>query len=646
MLNTVPEAVVWAIFLLPISSFVIIGLFARPWPRWCGYITIAVVGLSFLLSLWVLDSVIQEDGRDLAFATHQWLTVGSLTVNLGLTVDGLTAIMLMVVTSVSFLVQVYSQGYMHGDPGYSRYYAFMSLFTGSMLGLVLAENLIMLYVFWELVGLCSYLLIGFWFERPAARAAATKAFIVTRLGDLGFLTAIILIWSQTGELDIPRIQEMAMAGAIGDVILTWLAAGVFAGAMGKSAQFPLHVWLPDAMEGPTPVSALIHAATMVAAGVYLVARLFPIFSASDVAMNTVAVVGGITAVVAASMGIVMTDIKRVIAYSTISQLGYMMLGLGVGGLAAGVFHLLNHAFFKALLFLGAGSVNHATNTFDMRKMGGLRRFMPWTFTTFVIAALSLAGIFPLSGFWSKDEILTDAWDERRALAWVGLVVAFMTALYIGRVVFLTFGGDYRGGEAPSTGSGQAPAGDHSSTRFQPHESPPVMVLPMIVLAVAAVLTGFLNVGEGVTHLLEGWLPPEALERTAKTEFNLGVAAMSLGFAVAGLTVAWLIYGARLLSAETLRRMFGPVHRLLVNKYYLDWLYEDILVRRVLVRGVSTGLDLFDRYVVDGVVNATAWATRFSASRLRLVQAGQLQVYGAAIFLGIVLIVAAILIVNP
>jgi NADH-quinone oxidoreductase subunit L len=305
---------------------------------------------------------------------------------------------------------------------------------------------------------------------------------------------------------------------------------------------------------------------------------------------------------------------------------------------AGVFHLLNHAFFKALLFLGAGSVNHATNTFDMRKMGGLRRFMPWTFTTFVIAALSLAGIFPLSGFWSKDEILTDAWDERRVLAWVGLVVAFMTALYIGRVVFLTFGGDYKGGEVP--------AGDHSSTRFQPHESPVVMVLPMIVLAIAAVLTGFLNIREGVTHLLEGWLPPETLERAAETKFNLGVAAMSLGFAVVGLTVAWLIYGARLVSAETLQRMFGPVHRLLVNKYYLDWLYEGILVRRVLIRGVSTGLDLFDRYVVDGAVNAMASTTRFSASRLRLVQTGQLQLYGAAIFLGIVLIVAAILIVNP
>ena len=429
-----------------------------------------------------------------------------------------------------------------------------------------------------------------------------------------------------------------MTGAIGSVILTWLAAGVFAGAVGKSAQFPLHVWLPDAMEGPTPVSALIHAATMVAAGVYLVARFFPIFSASEEAINSVAVVGGITALMAASMGIVATDIKRVLAYSTISQLGYMMLALGVGGFAAGMFHLFNHAFFKALLFLGAGSVNHATGTFDMRRMGGLRHFMPWTFVTFVIASLSLAGIFPLSGFWSKDEILSAAWDDQRLLFWVALIVVFMTALYMGRAIFLTFGGEYKGGEAP--------AGEQSTHDAQPHESPPVMVLPLIVLAVAAVVSGFFNLQHGVTDLLEGWLPEEAHERLTHIEFHFGLATLSMIFGLAGFAVAWAVYSARLLSAENLRRAFGPVHRLLVNKYYMDWLYEDQLVRRVVVRTVATGLDLFDRYVVDGTVNATAWLTRFSASRLRLLQAGQLQLYAAAIFLGIVLIVAGILIVNP
>jgi NADH-quinone oxidoreductase subunit L len=501
---------------------------------------------------------------------------------------------------------------------------------------VLSENLVMLFVFWEMVGLCSYLLIGFWFDRPTARAAATKAFVVTRLGDLGFLSGILLVWTQAGTLDIPEIQEMAVTGAISDIILTWLAVGVFTGAMGKSAQFPLHVWLPDAMEGPTPVSALIHAATMVAAGVYLVARLFPIFEASSQAMDTVAIIGGVTALIAATMGIVMTDIKRVVAYSTISQLGYMMMGLGVGGFAAAIFHLFNHAFFKALLFLGAGSVNHATNTFDMRLMGGLRKHMPWTFATFTIAALSLGGVFPLSGFWSKDEIIADAWDEKRLLAILGLGVAFMTALYIGRVVFMTFGGEYRGG---------APAdGHHEPSRFAPHESPWVMLGPMVFLAVAAIFSGLFNLREGVTDLLNGSLPAEIAEGH-ESEFKFGIAASSVALGLAGFATAWAIYGAKLVSSESIRRAFGPIHTLAANKYYLDWLYEDIIVKRVFLGGVSRGLDLFDHYVVDGAVNATAWTTRFTAQRLRLAQAGQLQVYGAAMFIGVVLITVGVLIVN-
>jgi NADH-quinone oxidoreductase subunit L len=392
------------------------------------------------------------------------------------------------------------------------------------------------------------------------------------------------------------------------------------------------------MEGPTPVSALIHAATMVAAGVYLVARLFPIFEASDQAMNTVAIIGGTTALVAATMGIVMTDIKRVVAYSTISQLGYMMMGLGVGGFAAAIFHLFNHAFFKALLFLGAGSVNHATNTFDMRLMGGLRRHMPWTFATFTVAALSLGGIFPLSGFWSKDEIIADAWDEKRLLALLGLGVAFMTALYIGRVVFLTFGGEYRGG-APA-------AGHHEPSRFAPHESPWVMLGPMVFLALGAIFSGLFNLREGVSDLLNGSLPAEVAEAHEGAGFKVGIAASSVALALGGFFVAWAIYGARLVSADAVRRAFGPIHQLVANKYYLDWLYEDIIVKRVFIGGISRGLDLFDRYVVDGTVNATAWTTNFTAQRLRLAQAGQLQIYGAAIVVGVVLITLGILIVNP
>src|SRR3990170_558849 len=417
--------------------------------------------------------------------------------------------MLLVVTAVSLLVQFYSQEYMRGDSGYSRYYAFMSLFTGSMLGLVLSSNILQLFVFWELVGLCSYLLIGFWFQRESARRAATKAFLVTRVGDLGFLSAILLIWTQTGELEIPHIHELAATGAIGSSVLAYFAGGVFAGATGKSAQFPLHVWLPDAMEGPTPVSALIHAATMVAAGVYLVARFFPVFIVSEEAITTVVTIGAITAIISALLGIVATDIKRVMAYSTVSQLGYMMMGLGVGGLAAAIFHLFTHAFFKANLFLGAGSVNHATGTFDMRKMGGLPRLMPVTFWTTTIAGLALVGVFPLAGFWSKDEILADAWADRPWVFWVALAGVFLTALYVGRMLFLTFGGEYKGGEPSEHG------GEHAA---QPHESPWVMLVPLVVLAALAATAGVVNVSDGLGDLLTGWLPAETVELQTEGDF--------------------------------------------------------------------------------------------------------------------------------
>src|SRR6266571_909022 len=367
---------------------------------WSGYLTIAAVSGALALSLWALVAVIAQDGTAIGYASHNWLNFGFLgqgtaahvTIPAGIHMDGLTAVMLLVATSVSLLVQFYSQGYMHGDGGYSRYFAYMSLFTALMVGLVLATSLLMVFIFWGLVGLCSYLLIGFWFHRPSAAAAAKKAFVVTRFGDLGFLAAIVLIWSRTGTFVIADVQHLAIAGQIGAATLTLFALGVFAGAAGKSAQFPLHIWLPDAMEGPTPVSALIHAATMVAAGVYLVGRLYPIFASASAAMHTVAIVGGVTALVGGLLGLVMNDIKRVLAYSTISQLGYMMLGIGTGGYVAGLFHLTNHAFFKSQLFLGAGSVHHASNTFDMRSMGGLRRYMPVTFWTFLIGSLSLCGI--------------------------------------------------------------------------------------------------------------------------------------------------------------------------------------------------------------------------------------------------------------
>jgi NADH-quinone oxidoreductase subunit L len=510
-----PYQLIWLIFLLPLFSFLIVSLFLRPFfnhkPQLGGYVTIAAIFSSFLLSVWVLMGVLAAPGHELPVPDINWVIIeGGVTIHLGLLVDSLTAVMLIVVTLVSLMVQIYSQGYMHGDPGYHRYFAFMSLFTASMLGLVLADSLVFMFVFWEMVGLCSYLLIGFWFHKPAARNAATKAFVVTRLGDFGFLAAILVLFFNTGTLDIAELHGLAVAGAIAGTTLTWAAIGIFSGAVGKSAQFPLHVWLPDAMEGPTPVSALIHAATMVAAGVFLVARTFPIFAQSVEAVTTVAIIGGFTAIFAASIGLVMTDIKRVLAYSTISQLGYMMLGLGAAGIgiahggnvtveaakaatAIGIFHLFNHAFFKALLFLGAGSVNHATGTFDMRLMGGLRRMMPWTYGTFVIASLSIAGIWPLAGFWSKDEILAISLQSQPFLFVLALITVFMTAFYMFRAVFMTFGGEYRGGSPEAHG--------------HPHESPPVMVMPMVILAVLAVVSGFWNVtgqfgafmGHGETH---------------------------------------------------------------------------------------------------------------------------------------------------
>jgi NADH-quinone oxidoreductase subunit L len=644
VLPQIPEGVVWAILLLPIGSLAAIALWTRPNPRWSGYAAIAGVALAFILSLWVLDSVIAKDGHPLPFQTHEWLTITApfghdLVVNLGLRVDGLTAIMLVVVTSVSLLVQIYSQGYMAGDGGYSRYFAYLSLFTASMLGLVLVDSILVIYVFWELVGLCSYLLIGFWFDRPAATRAAMKAFLVTRLGDVGFLLAIILMWTKTGTFDIGQIQQIAVTGAISVNVLTVFGLGVFAGAAGKSAQFPLHVWLPDAMEGPTPVSALIHAATMVAAGVYLVARLFPIYESAEGARLTIAAIGGTTALIAALIGLVMTDIKRVLAYSTISQLGYMMLAIGVGGYVAAIFHLLTHAFFKALLFLSSGSVNHSTNTFDMRRMGGLRRLMPWTYATFLIASLSLSGIFPFAGFWSKDEILGAAWSDQQPLFWLALAVVFLTAFYMFRAIFLTFEGEYQGGEAPEHDG-------HGADPSHPHESPLVMIVPLAVLAVPALLIGFANIDGGIEHLLLGALPAPTSEAVRQINFSWGIALGSSAVALAGIGSAWLFYGVKVLSAERVRTALRPVSIVLERKYFLDDLYEKVLMENVLYRGVTGALSWFDTNIVDGAASGVAAGARLSSSSLRLLQTGQVQVYGLLALLGVVLAGGLAFLLHP
>jgi len=623
----IPYQLVWLIFLLPLFSFVVVALFFRPFlnhnPKLGGYMTIACIGGSLILSIWALMSVMATPTHELPIPDINWVIIeGGVTVQLGLILDSLTAVMLIVVTVVSLMVQIYSQGYMDGDPGYHRYFAFMSLFTASMLGVVLASNLLFVYVFWELVGLCSYLLIGFWFHKPAAANAAKKAFIVTRLGDFGFLAAILALYFNTGTFDIAELHSLAVAGVLSGTVLTWAAIGIFSGAVGKSAQFPLHVWLPDAMEGPTPVSALIHAATMVAAGVFLVARTFPLFAHSIEALTTVAIIGGFTAIFAASMGLVMTDIKRVLAYSTISQLGYMMLGLGTGGVAIGIFHLFNHAFFKALLFLGAGSVNHATGTFDMRQMGGLRKIMPWTYATFLIAALSIAGIWPLSGFWSKDEVLASSLASQPVLFTLALITVFMTAFYMFRVVFLTFGGEYRGGSPEAHG--------------KPHESPNVMVAPMVVLAVLSVVSGFWN----VTGQFGAFMGHGEVHSFAYGFFGIlthPLPWLSLILAGLGILLAYAMYSAKRLSPERIISKVAPLHTLLSRKYWFDEVYENIIVGRVLNGGLFAGLQLFDSRGVDGAVNGVADGAVATGRAIRRAQTGQLQLYGIAIGVGILVI---------
>jgi len=632
-----PNLVPWLIFLLPISSLIIISFILRPFfnnrPKLSGYVTIAAIGTACVLAFWVLKEVMAAPGHKLDIPDISWVVIGDLHIQVGLLIDSLTAVMLVVVTVVSLMVQIYSQGYMKGDAGYPRYFAFMSLFTASMLGLVMADNLVLMFVFWEGVGLGSYLLIGFWFHKPSAANAAKKAFIVTRFGDLGFLAAILLVFSQTGTFDTEEIHALAVAGMLSGTVLTWVAIGIFAGAAGKSAQFPLHVWLPDAMEGPTPVSALIHAATMVAAGVFLVARFFPLFEHSEMALSTVAIIGAITAIFAASMGLVMNDIKRVLAYSTISQLGYMMLGLATGGVAIGIFHLFNHAFFKALLFLGAGSVNHGTGTFDMRLMGGLRKAMPWTYATFLIASLSLAGIWPLAGFWSKDEIVASSIDKP-VLFVLAMITVFMTAFYMFRAIFMTFTGEYRGG-APS---GHGSHGPHKSDG--PHESPKVMVIPLVILAVLSVCSGWVNITGGFGSFMGHGEGGEVAHNIMEGFFGVlthPIPLISLLVAGLGILLAYAMYGAKWISNEAVGKAFKPVYTLLSRKYFMDELYEKVIVVRVLVNGIFAGLAIFDDRVVDGAVNGVANGTAAAGGAIRKVQTGQLQLYGMFIVLGLVAI---------
>ena len=594
--------------LFPLAAFVLAISLARRRPVASAALSIAAVALSLGLSVWLLlgqlafPSPIQAD--------LPWLAAGIVHIDMGILVDPLASLMLVIVTAVSLLVQIYSLGYMKGDPGFGRFFAYLSLFSFSMLTLVLADNFILLYMGWELVGLCSYLLIGFWYQKPEAASAAKKAFVVNRVGDFGFLIGILVLSILAGTLSFDGATRFIAGGGLSGAQVTLIALLLFCGAIGKSGQFPLHVWLPDAMEGPTPVSALIHSATMVAAGVFMVARLYGIFMASADALRLIASLGAFTAVFAALIALAQDDIKRILAYSTISQLGYMMLALGVGGYAAGVFHLTTHAAFKTLLFLGAGSVIHAVGTNDIWKMGGLGRRMPVTAITFFIAVLAIAGIFPLSGFWSKDEILQAARASGHPELYVpALVTVFLTAFYMARLFFVAFAGESR-------------------SESHAHESPVVMTVPLVILGLLAAGLGVIGtplLGQGIHAFLA---PAEA----GVPGIDISVVILSSALAVAGILAALLIYGLRVVPHETLQRAGGPVYVALRNKLYIDELYM------MLVRGLffttTAAFAWFDRHVVDGAVNLVGAASKWGGDLVRRSVTGKVQTYALVVFAGL------------
>jgi len=623
---------VWIVPVLPLVGALINGLLGRRLEkRWVGWVACSSVGLSFLLSIGVLLDLLAlpldpEGKREFIQTLFDWIAVGNLDAKFSLLVDPLSTLMILVVTGVGFLIHVYSVGYMGDDPEYSRFFSWLNLFTFSMLLLVLADNFLLLFVGWELVGLCSYLLIGFWFTKHSAAAAAQKAFIVTRTGDFGFMVGLLLLFAVFGTFDYREVFDKApQLLGYGGGLATAITLLLFAGAVGKSAQIPLYVWLPDAMEGPTPVSALIHAATMVTAGVYLVARVHVLYELAPLSLAIVAAVGAVTALFTASIAIVNNDIKRVLAYSTISQLGYMFLAAGVGSFAVGMYHLTGHAFMKALLFLAAGSAMHALGgeETDMRVMGGLSKKIPWTAGIFLIGALAMSGIFPFVGFFSKDLILERVFVGGNVALWViGLLTAALTAFYMLRAHFLTFHGKPR----------------YDEQAVHPHEAPPVMLWPLRALAALTVVGGVLWISfAGFAPLGDFLAPVFAKEIVVEGEHPAvlsegALIVISLLAALLGIGVAWLVYIRGYRPAEGWRRAFQPLYRLLAGKYYVDELYDYAIVRpgRALARFLATAFDLG---LLDGVVNGVGRAIDQAGGALRTIESGYIRRYAAWVLLG-------------
>ncbi len=627
-----------SILIIPFLMFVLLGLAGHKLkPKLSGLLGTA--GLAVITALSYLTAYLyffQSERIDGAFQkiiayNINWLQLtDKLNIDMGVLIDPISVMMLIVITTVSLMVHIYSLGYMKGEKGFERYYSFLSLFSFSMLGLVLATNIFEMYIFWELVGISSYLLIGFYYQKPSAVRASKKAFIVTRFADMGFLIGILILSFNTKTFDFisltdpagPAISQGTGIGFMGFSVMTWSMIFVFMGGVGKSAMFPFHIWLPDAMEGPTPVSALIHAATMVVAGVYLVARMFPIYAlAAPAALTVVAWVGAFSSLFAAIIACVQTDIKRVLAYSTISQIGYMMLALGVSGYGgheglgymASMFHLFTHAMFKALLFLGAGAIIHAVHSNYMNDMGGLRKYLPITHITFLIACLTIAGIPPFSGFFSKDEILAAAFSHNKLLFAVEYTVAGITAFYMFRLYFNIFWGE------------------ETSYDHTPHEAPATMTIPLIVLATGAAVSGFIPFSKLVT----------SDSKVLEAEIEWGVAVPSVLIGLLGIGIAYILYGKKSQLPEKLAATFKYTYKWAYNKFYVDEIYL-FITKNIIFRFISEPVAWFDRHIIDGTMNAIATVTQTVSFRIRAFQSGQIQKYAFVFISGAILLALIII----
>ena len=641
-----PNLNLWLIPLLPLAGAAINGFFGKKSSRKA----VTTVALFFSGAAFAMALLVAFRFSSLTLPYHEffahWIRSGNFTADFSFYLDQLSLVMLLVVTGVGFLIHIYSVGYMWDDPSYYRFFSYLNLFMFFMLTLVLADNYLLMFIGWEGVGLASYLLIGFWFTKDSAASAGKKAFIVNRIGDFGFLIALFLLIKHFGSLNFDRVFGSVMPLGIetaGAGLLTAIGILLMVGACGKSAQIPLYIWLPDAMEGPTPVSALIHAATMVTAGVYMVSRSHVIFQHAPIALTVVAIIGTLTAFFAATIGIAQTDIKKVLAYSTVSQLGYMFMACGAGAFSAGIFHLMTHAFFKGLLFLGAGSVIHAVGgEQDMRKMGGLKSFIPWTFLTMGIATLAIAGIPPLAGFWSKDEILWRAFQASPMYWVIGVITAFITSFYMFRLLYMTFFGDYHGAEVDEHGHGSHGHSSHGHDAHghgSPHESPMVMLVPLMILAVLSLVGGLVGIGNRFeTFLAPVFGSAEGAEAASHTT-ELLLMGVSVAVAFLGWWLAYLLYYKRPELPQRIADSLDGLYEAVVHKYYIDELYAAVFVKplidgstRILWQGV-------DRNIIDAGVNDAGDAARHASDEVRHMQSGNIRSYAGWVAAGAAAVIA-------